>query len=124
MVDAASRKGEVLKNRPPKASEVKACSKWLDGELTVMQPSVILLYGRARREGADPSQFSYYRGNAVSGLRILRMLPSRWQRLTLRISYGRRVRILRALRQVLIDDIAEAVRKLQEAVEVPKLTLF
>ena len=29
-----------------------------------------------------------------------------------------------ALRQVLVDDIAEAVRKLQEAVEIPKLTLF
>ena len=29
-----------------------------------------------------------------------------------------------ALRQIVIDDIAEAVQKLQEAVEIPKLTLF
>ena len=42
---AASFKGGVLKNRPPKVSEIKACSKWLDGELTFIQPSVILCMG-------------------------------------------------------------------------------
>jgi len=42
---AASSKGGRLKNRPPKASEIKACAKWLDGELTLVQPSVILCMG-------------------------------------------------------------------------------
>ena len=38
-------KGGELKNRPPKATEIKACSKWLDSELTLIQPTVILCLG-------------------------------------------------------------------------------
>ena len=42
---AAVREGHVVKNRPPKAGEIRACSKWLDGELTLISPSVILCMG-------------------------------------------------------------------------------
>ena len=42
---AAVKQGGRVKNRPPKAAEIKACSKWLDGELTLINPSVILCMG-------------------------------------------------------------------------------
>ena len=42
---AAANNGSVLKNRPPKAAEIKACSKWLDSELTLIRPLVILCLG-------------------------------------------------------------------------------
>ena len=42
---AASSKGGVLKNRPPKASEIKACSKWLDGELNFNTTFGDFVYG-------------------------------------------------------------------------------
>ena len=58
---AATPKGGRLKNRPPKASEIKACAKWLDGELTLVQPSVILCMGGACCESPYPSEFPHYR---------------------------------------------------------------
>ena len=120
---AASLKGGVLKNRPPKASEIKACAKWLDGELTLMLPSVILCMGAPAAKTLIDRSFriteergvwftdTHYAPFAMATFNPAYVLRQEGENFT-------------ALRQIVIDDIAEAVRKLQEPIEVPKRTLF
>ena len=120
---AAALKGGVLKNRPPKVSEIKACSKWLDGELTLIQPSVILCMG------APAAKVLIHRSFRITEERGIWFTDTQYAPFamaTFNPAY-----ILRqegedftAMRQILIDDVAEAVRKLQEAPEIPRLTLF
>ena len=120
---AASPKGGVLKNRPPKVSEIKACSKWLDGELTLTQPSVILCMGApAAKTLIDRS----FRITEQRGIWFTDTQYAPFAMATFNPAY-----ILRqegenftTMRRILINDVAEAVRKLQEAPEVPRLTLF
>ena len=120
---AAGLKGGVLKNRPPKASEIKACAKWLDGELTLVQPSVILCMG------APAAKVLIHRSFRITEERGIWFTDTQYAPFvmaTFNPAY-----ILRqegedftAMRQVLVNDIAEAVQKLQEAPEIPRLTLF
>ncbi|MYC78500.1 uracil-DNA glycosylase [Candidatus Poribacteria bacterium] len=120
---AASFKGDVLKNRPPKVSEIKACSKWLDGELTVMQPSVILCMGAPAAKALIHRSF---RITEERGVWFTDTTYAPFAMATFNPAYVLRQEgeNFTALRQVLVDDIAEAMRKLQEAVEIPQLTLF
>ena len=120
---AASAKGGVLKNRPPKVSEIKACSKWLDGELTLTQPSVILCMGAPAAKTLIHRSF---RITEERGIWFTDTEYAPFAMATFNPAY-----ILRqegenftTMRQLLINDVAEAVRKLQEAPEVPRLTLF
>ena len=120
---AASPKGGVLKNRPPKASEIKACSKWLDGELTLTQPSVVLCMGAPAAKALIRRSF---RITEERGIWFTDTQYAPFAMATFNPAY-----ILRqegedftAMRQVLINDVAEAVQKLQEAPEIPRLTLF
>ena len=120
---AASPKGGALKNRPPKASEIKACAKWLDGELTLVQPSVILCMGAPAAKVLIRRSF---RITEERGIWFTDTQYAPFAMATFNPAY-----ILRqegadftAMRQILVDDIAEAVRKLREAPEMPKLTLF
>lgn len=120
---AASLRGGVLKNRPPKASEIKACAKWLDGELTLMLPSVILCMGAPAAKTLIDRSFriteergvwftdTHYAPFAMATFNPAYVLRQEGENFT-------------ALRQIVIDDIAEAKQKLQEPIEVPKLTLF
>ena len=120
---AAGLKGGVLKNRPPKASEIKACGKWLDGELTLIQPSVILCMG------APAAKVLIHRGFRITEERGIWFTDTQYAPFvmaTFNPAY-----ILRqegedftAMRQILVDDIAEAAQKLQETPENPRLTLF
>ena len=41
------------RNRPPRAEEIKACHKWLDAELNLIQPAVIVCIGAHRCESVD-----------------------------------------------------------------------
>ena len=120
---AASAKGGVLKNRPPKASEIKACAKWLDGELTLIQPSVILCMGAPAAKTLISRSF---RITEERGIWFTDTQYAPYAIATFNPAY-----VLRqegadytATRQALIDDIAEAVQKLQEAAKTPRLTLF
>ena len=120
---AASPKGSVLKNRPPKASEIKACAKWLNGELTLMLPSVILCMGAPAAKALIDRNFriteergvwftdTHYAPFAMATFNPAYVLRQEGENFT-------------ALRQIVINDIAAAVQKLQEPIEVPKLTLF
>ena len=120
---AAGLKGGVLKNRPPKAAEVKACSKWLDGELTLVQPSVILCMG------APAAKALIHRSFRITEERGIWFTDTEYAPFTM--ATFNPAYILRqegedftAMRQILVDDIAEAARKLQEVPEMPRLTLF
>ncbi|MDE0685338.1 MAG: uracil-DNA glycosylase [Candidatus Poribacteria bacterium] len=120
---AAGLKGGVLKNRPPKVSEIKACSKWLDGELTLVQPSVILCMGAPAAKALIHRSF---RITEERGIWFTDTQYAPFVMATFNPAY-----ILRqegedftAMRQILVNDIADAVRKLQETPETPRLTLF
>jgi uracil-DNA glycosylase family protein len=39
------QQGGRRKNRPPKASEIKACRPWLDAELTLLRPDIVVCLG-------------------------------------------------------------------------------
>ena len=120
---AASPKGDRLKNRPPKAAEIKACAKWLDGELTLVQPSVILCMGAPAAKVLIRRSFriteergiwftdTHYAPFAMATFNPAYVLRQEDENFT-------------AMRQILINDIAEAVQKLQQAAETPRLTLF
>jgi len=120
---AAGLKDGVLKNRPPKATEIKACAKWLDGELTLMQPSVILCMGAPAAKALIQRSFriteergiwftdTQYAPFAMATFNPAYVLRQEGENFTL-------------MRQIVIDDLAEAKRKLRETEELPKLTLF
>ena len=120
---AASLKGGVLKNRPPKASEIKACSRWLDGELTLMQPSVILCMGAPAAKALIHRSF---RITEERGVWFTNTLYAPFAMATFNPAYVLRQEgeDFEVVRQTVIDDIAEAKRKLRESEELPKLTLF
>ena len=92
---AAANNGSVLKNRPPKAAEIKACSKWLDSELTLIRPSVILCLGAPLQKHLFIPA-SVLQRNAASGLKILVMHLLLWQRLIQHTYYGKKVKIIKS----------------------------
>ena len=120
---AASLKAGVLKNRPPRAAEIKACAKWLDGELTFIQPAVILCMGAPAAKALIHRSF---RITEERGLWFTDTLYAPFAMATFNPAY-----VLRQegenfgiVRQTLVDDIAAAKRKVRESEELPKLTLF
>ena len=120
---AAGLKGGVLKNRPPKASEIKACAKWLDGELTLIQPSVILCMGAPAAKVLIHRSFriTEERGTWFTDTQYAPFVMATFNPAYILRQEGED---FTAMRQVLVNDIAEAARKLQEAPEIPRLTLF
>ena len=120
---AASLKDGLLRNRPPKASEIKACAKWLDGELTFIQPSVILCMGAPAAKALIQRSF---RITEARGIWFTDTLYAPFAMATFNPAYVLRQEgeDFEIVRQTVIDDIAAAKRKLRESEEQPKLTLF
>ena len=120
---AAVRDGRVIKNRPPKAGEIKACSKWLDGELTLISPSVIICMGSP---AANTLIHKGFRMTEERGRWFTDTLYAPFVLATYNPAFVLRQEgeAYTRARQALIDDIAEAKRKLSEAPDSPKLTLF
>ena len=120
---AAVREGHVVKNRPPKAGEIRACSKWLDGELTLISPSVILCMGSP---AANTLIHKSFRMTEERGQWFTDTLYAPFVLATYNPAFVLRQEgeAYKHARQALIDDIAEAKHKLSEAPESPKLTLF
>jgi DNA polymerase len=121
---AAEQRGRVIKNRPPKTSEIRACSKWLDGELTLITPSVILCMG------SPAAKTLIHKGFHITQERGVWFTDTRYAPLTMATfnpAYVLRMEgedFIRG-RQTLIDDIAEAKRKSEEvSPQPPQLTLF
>ena len=120
---AAVRDGRVIKNRPPKAGEIKACSKWLDGELTLISPSVIVCMGSP---AANTLIHKGFRMTEERGRWFTDTLYAPFVLATYNPAFVLRQagEAYARARQALVDDIAEAKRKLSEAPDSPKLTLF
>ena len=120
---AAVRDGRVIKNRPPKAGEIKACSKWLDGELTLISPSVIICMGSP---AANTLIHKGFRMTEERGRWFTDTLYAPFVLATYNPAFVLRQEgeAYTRARQAVIDDVAEAKRKLSEAPDSPKLTLF
>ena len=120
---AAVRDGRVIKNRPPKAGEIKACSKWLDGELTLISPSVIVCMGSP---AANTLIHKGFRMTEERGRWFTDTLYAPFVLATYNPAFVLRQEgeAYTRARQSVIDDVAEAKRKLSEAPDSPKLTLF
>ena len=120
---AAVRDGRVIKNRPPKAGEIKACSKWLDGELTLISPSVTICMGSP---AANTLIHKGFRMTEERGRWFTDTLYAPFVLATFNPAFVLRqeAEAYTRARQALIDDVAEAKRKLSEAPDSPKLTLF
>jgi DNA polymerase len=120
---AAVREGSMIKNRPPKAGEIRACSKWLDGELTLISPSVILCMGSP---AANTLIHKGFRMTEERGRWFTDTLYAPFVLATYNPAFVLRQEgeAYARARQAVIDDVAEAKRKLSEAPESPKLTLF
>ena len=120
---AAVRQGGTTKNRPPKAGEIKACSKWLDGELTLISPSVILCMGSP---AANTLIHKGFRMTEERGQWFTDTLYAPFVLATYNPAFVLRQdgEAYTRARQALIDDVAEAKQKLSETPDSPKLTLF
>jgi uracil-DNA glycosylase len=120
---AAVRQGRFLKNRPPKASEIKACGKWLEGELGLIAPSVILCMG------APAAKTLIHRGFRITqerGVWFTETPHAPFVMATFNPAYVLRMEAddFDRGRQTLIDDIAEAKRQVAEVPQQSQLTLF
>ena len=130
---AAGERNGVLKNRPPKSAEIKACAKWLDAELNLVQPTVILCMGSPAAKTLIHRQF---RITTERGIWFKDTQYAPFAMATFNPAYVLRQEgeTFTATRQILIDDIAEALRRcnmtsqstreVREMDEPPQLTLF
>lgn len=112
-----------IKNRPPRADEVGVCVPlWLEKQITVIQPTVILCLGapsanaiihknfKMTQERGQwfESKYSRYAMAALHPAYILRQEGDAYQ----------------ASRQLLVDDLIAARDKAKQAKDEPKMTLF
>lgn len=120
---AVGLKDGALKNRPPKTTEIKACSKWLDNELTVIQPSVILCLGAP---AAKTIIYPRFRITEERGVWFTDTRYAPFAMATFNPAYVLRQEgdNFTTTRRTIINDISEAKRKLDEAKNIPKSTLF
>lgn len=120
---AVGLKDGELRNRAPKAIEIKACSKWLDSELTLIQPSVILCLGAP---AAKTLIYSRFRITEERGVWFTDTRYAPFAMATFNPAYVLRQEgdNFTTTRRTIIDDIGEAKRKLHEAKDIPKSTLF
>ena len=120
---AATREGQRLKNRPPKASEVKACAKWLDGEISLIHPKVIVCMGSP---AANALIHKGFRITAERGKWFTDTPHAPFVIATFNPAFVLRQEgdAFVQARQTVIEDIAEAKRKLAVTPSPPQLTLF
>ncbi len=120
---AVGLKDGELKNRLPKAAEIKACSKWLDSELTLIQPSVILCLGAPAAKTLIHPRFriTEERGKWFTDTRYAPFAMATYNPAYVLRQEGDN---FTTTRRTIIDDIVEAKRKLDQAKDIPKSTLF
>ena len=111
------------RNRPPRTNKMKTCRKWLDAELNLIKPSVIVCVGapaanllihknfKMTEERGQWFTYLMYAPSVVAVLHpayLLRQHGDEYKR----------------MRQLLIDDLIEAKKKSTETQERQQLTLF
>jgi uracil-DNA glycosylase family protein len=111
-----------VRNRPPYADEIAACHKWLDLQLTIIQPLVIVCLGAPAANTLIHKNFKmtqergiwfpcHYARYAMATLHPAYILRQEGE------SYQQNYRLL-------VQDIAAARQKVIEAKKEPKTTLF
>lgn len=120
---ACIMEGGRLKNRPPRQDEIDACAPWLDQQLTIIHPLVIVCLGAP---AANTLIHKNFRMTQERGQWFTTCKYSRYVMAALHPAY-----ILRQdgatyteLRRQLIEDLDAARRKVIEARKEPPLTLF
>jgi len=119
----AMSESDRLANRPPRVGEIRNCQRWLDAELSVISPAVIVCLGgpsasviihkgfkmtQERGEWFTESMYAPFVIAAYHPAYVLRLHGE---------SYDR-------ARDLLVADIAEAKKKSIEEKGQPKMTLF
>jgi len=104
--------GGQKRNRPPRAAEVRACQKWLDAQLAIIQPKVLLCVGGPAASLLIHRNFqmTQERGQWFPNTRY-----APWAMAILHPAYVLRQKgeAFRRARQLLVEDIAEARHKAQ-----------
>ena len=120
---AADQHQNGLKNRLPKIKEIKACSKWLDNELTIIQPFVILCLGSPAAKTLIQTSFKITKER---GIWFTHTRYSPFAIATYNPAYVLRQEgdDFMTLRSTIIDDIGKAKQKLSEANKYKRTTLF
>lgn len=112
-----------LENRTPRVSEIKACQKWLDAELSIIKPTVIMCLGgpsasvlirkgfkmtEERGQWFTESIYASFVIAAYHPAYVLRLQGESFKR----------------ARELLVSDIANAKKKALEEKDQPRMTLF
>lgn len=111
------------RNRPPKMEEIKACHKWLDAELNLIQPAVIVCIGALAANRLIHRNFkmtqergrwftdTQYAPFAIAALHPAYVLRHHGDDFT-------------AARRYLVEDLIKAREKAEDAPQRQQLTLF
>lgn len=119
---SVERMGKI-KNRPPRVGEVRACKKWLDGQLTIIQPKVLLCVGGPAASLLIHKNFKMTQERGV-WFPMMGYAPFRLRsRQAFAMAVLHPAYVLRQegeafekARRGLVEDIAEAKRKAEEIV--------
>ena len=110
------------RNRPPSGLEINACLPWLERQLTIIQPLVILCLGAPSANSIIHKDFKMTQERGI-------VFESRFARFAMAALHP--AYVLRqagegyeATRRQLCDDIASARRQVIEVKKATKLTLF
>jgi uracil-DNA glycosylase family 4 len=110
------------RNRPPTTDEIDACTQWLEKQINIMQPLVILCLGAPAAKFVIKKDFKMTRERGI-------FFPTKYARYAIAALHP--AYILRQEgqtydggRSLLISDIESARKKVIEAKKEPKLTLF
>lgn len=111
-----------VRNRPPTAAEIEACTPWLERQIEVIQPLVILCLGAPAAKFIIKKDFKMTQERG-------KFFPTKYARYAIAALHP--AYILRQMgenydggKSLLIADIESARRKVIEAKKEPKLTLF
>lgn len=112
-----------LDNRPPKVSEIKACRKWLDEELSIISPVVIVCVG------GPSASVIIHKGFKMTEERGTWFTESPYAPYTIAVYHPAYVLRLEGdshdhARETLSADIAEAKKKCLDEKDQPRMTLF
>lgn len=110
------------RNRPPAIDEIETCTPWLDQQIRIMQPSVILCLGAPSAKFVIKKDFKMTQERGI-------FYPSKYAKYAIAALHP--AYILRQAGQsydggksLLIQDIEAARRKVIEVKKEPKLELF
>ena len=120
---AATWNGSQFKNRPPKASEIRACTKWLSSEISIIMPHVILCMGSPSAKMIISKNFRLIeqRGTWFTDTGHAPFVSATYNpAFILRM----KEKEFAQGRQILIHDIATAKQKLAENSRASQQTLF